>query len=146
MIGGCLGELWATYRNQSQEIAEIFARTYRFGSVLEGFWGSLGAAKTLHFPMKGVLNQTFGLVGCRQSFEIGFLAGSWRLWAAKRRSAGYGSAARRGPGASPELARSCRCDLTRPKALDGLADRERLRRITASPLLSAVRGSPWKQV
>ena len=56
-----------------------------------------------------------------------------------------GSAARRGPGASPELARSCRLSLARPNALDGLADHERLRRVTASPLLSAVRGSPWKQ-
>ena len=31
-----------------------------FGSVLGGLWGSPGAAKTLHFPLNGVQNQTLG--------------------------------------------------------------------------------------
>ena len=54
-------------------------------------------------------------------------------------------AARRGPGASLDLARSGRFCLARPNALDGLADRERLRRVTASPSFSAVRGSPLER-
>ena len=48
-------------------------------------------------------------------------------------------------GIALELARSGKVILTRPNALDGLADRERLRRVTASPLLSAVRGSPLER-
>ena len=36
------------------------ARTFRFGRFLGGLWGSPGAAKTLHFPVTVVQNQTLG--------------------------------------------------------------------------------------
>ena len=59
--------------------------------------------------------------------KIRFSADSWRLKAAKRRFSINGSAARRGPGASLELASSGRCGSARPNALDGLADLRGLR-------------------